>query len=144
MSDFFQNGVLTTLHRLGPQSLEVIEGRLREHAESNPTALVIPCLISELDRPALAGIVEQLAAVDYLEQIVVALGRADRDQYRRAREFFAPLGERCTVLWIESPRVQVLIRQLSESEVDIGPPGKGRASWLAFGYLMATARSPGI
>lgn len=142
MADFFQNGVVTTLHRLGHESLEVLEARLTEHAEDNPVALVLPCLVGELYGPALPEIVRKLAGVPYIEQIVVALGRADRDQFQHARKFFAPLGDRCRILWIESPGVQQKIRELRDNGLDIGGPGKGRATWLSFGYVLArgTAR----
>lgn len=141
MTDFFQNGVVTTLHRLGREPLESLEERLRGHAEDNPIALVLPCLITELDGPALPAIVQHLAEVPYLDQIVVALGRADRENFRRARRFFAPLGERCRILWIESPEVQDRIRLLRDNSLDIGPPGKGRATWLSFGYVLARGRA---
>ncbi|OGF03891.1 MAG: glycosyl transferase [Candidatus Eisenbacteria bacterium RBG_16_71_46] len=140
MSDYFQNGVVTTLHRLGCQELAEMEARLVEHAESNRVALVIPCLVSELQGPALGGIVAQLAQVSYLEEIVIALGRADRRQFEDARRFFAPLGSRCRLLWIEGPRMQEFIRLLAENDLEIGPPGKGRASWLAIGYVLAGER----
>lgn len=141
MTDFFQNGVVTTLHRLGREPLPALEARLAEHAETNPIALVLPCLITELDGPALPEIVRQLAGVPYLDQIVVALGRADRDQFHHARRFFAPLGERCRIIWIESPGVQQKIRELRDNALDIGPPGKGRATWLSFGYVLAQGRA---
>lgn len=141
MSDFFQNGIIATLHRLGKQPLEQLEQRLTEHVESAPVALVLPCLISELDGPALPRIVEHLTRVRYLEEIVVALGRADRWQFAEARRFFEPLGARCRILWIEGPEVQDCIRLLSENGLDIGGPGKGRATWLSLGYVLARERS---
>ena len=39
MSDFFQNGVITTLHRLGSQTIERLESRLDEYAHVHPMAL---------------------------------------------------------------------------------------------------------
>ena len=106
MGDFFQNGVITTLHRLGSQPVEAIEARLREHAVAHPIALILPCLITELEGPAMGPIVRELAEVDYVGEIVVALGRADARQFQRAREFFRPLGPRCRIVWIEGARVQ--------------------------------------
>lgn len=141
MSDFFQNGVISTLHRLGREPLERLESRLQGHAATAPIALVLPCLITELDGPALPRIVQQLTRVNYLEEIVVALGRADRRRFAEACRFFAPLGSRCRVLWIESPGVQDQIQRLHEYGLDIGGPGKGRASWLAFGYVLARQQS---
>jgi glucosyl-3-phosphoglycerate synthase len=144
MADFFQNGVIATLHRLGDQSLEALESRLREHAQAHPIALILPCLIGELDGPALGPIVHQLSDVSYIPEIVVALGRADRRQFEEARAFFRPLGRRCRIVWIEGPRMQTLIRRLKEHDLDIGPPGKGRATWLALGDVFARDRARSI
>lgn len=138
MSDFFQNGEITTLHRLGPQHSEQLERRLMHHATHKPISLVLPCLITELEGPALAPIVQHLSHVEYFHEIIVALGRADRGQFENARRFFAPLGKRCRIIWIEGPRVQGLIRQLAENNLDIGPPGKGRATWLSIGYVLSS------
>jgi glucosyl-3-phosphoglycerate synthase len=144
MSDFFQNGVITTLHRLGRGAPEHLAVELREHSRVNPISLIIPCLITELERPAIGTIVKELTQVDYLDEIVVAIGRADRRQFERARRFFAPLGARCRLLWIEGDAVQGLIRLLLENRLDIGPPGKGRASWLSLGYVLAGNRSKAV
>ncbi|HEV8479367.1 MAG TPA: glycosyl transferase [Candidatus Eisenbacteria bacterium] len=136
MSDFYQNGVIATLHKLGRQDPEALERRLTLHAQSVAGALVLPCLYSEIEGPAMGNIVEQLSHVRYLEEIVVALGTADRRQFENARRFFAPLGERCRILWIEGPRVTEFIRLLGENDLAIGPPGKGRATWLSLGYVL--------
>ncbi len=137
MSDFFQNGAITTLHRLGSQTIEKLESELDEYAAVHPTALVIPSLMSELEGPALGSIVQQLSGVSYLHEIIIALGRADRDGFEEAQRFFAPLGDRARILWIEGPRVDGLVRELGENRLDLGEPGKGRASWLAMGYVLA-------
>jgi glucosyl-3-phosphoglycerate synthase len=144
MSDFFQNGVITTLHRLGPGDERGLETELRLYTRTNPVTLVIPCLISELERPAIGRIVNELQQVDYLDEIVIPIGRADRHQFAQARRFFAPLGKRCRLIWIEGERVQSFIRLLLENRMDIGPPGKGRASWFSIGYVLAGERSKAI
>jgi len=141
MSDFFQNGVITTLHRLGAAPTEHLAAELRQYSRVNPVSLIIPCLISELERPAIGRIVAELAHVDYLDEIVIPIGRADRRQFDEARRFFAPLGPRCRLIWIEGQAVQGFIRKLLENRLDIGPPGKGRASWLSLGYVLSGERS---
>lgn len=137
MSDFYQNGLITTLHRLGARSIESLEADLAEHSKLNPIALILPCLITELEGPAMGPIVRELAKVQYLDEIVVALGRADRQQFEAARKFFAPLGPKCRILWIEGKHMQESIRLLERNELRIGPPGKGRATWLSIGYVLA-------
>ncbi len=42
MADFYQTGVVPTLHRLGKGNLEEIESRLTRYAQDRPNALVLP------------------------------------------------------------------------------------------------------
>jgi len=97
-----------------------------------------------LERPAIGKIVEELRHVDFLDEIVIPIGRADRHQFAHARRFFEPLGSRCRLIWIEGEKVQSMIRRLLENGLDIGPPGKGRASWLSIGCVLAANRSKSI
>ena len=60
MSDFHQNGLVTVLHRLGASNLDLLEKELERHAATNPIALVLPSLYSELENPALKHIVQVL------------------------------------------------------------------------------------
>lgn len=52
MSDFHQNGVITTRHRLGADNLDTLERDLEKTAALRPVVLVLPCLAAELDAPA--------------------------------------------------------------------------------------------
>ena len=130
MGDFHQSGVISTLHRFASGDWRALEDELLEYRESRPIALALPCLYTELEGDALPHIVEQLRQVRYLDHIVVALGRADRAQFLHALDFFSSL-PRCSVMWIESPAVQVIIRELEDNGLPIGPDGKGRSVWLA-------------
>ena len=47
MADFYQTGVLATLHRLGGRPLESLEKDLCEFTKVQPIALVLPALYSE-------------------------------------------------------------------------------------------------
>lgn len=137
MSDFHQYGTVATLHRLRPIDVRILEEQLCDEKSARPIALVLPCLISELTRPALAHIVEVLKDAEYISRIVISLGRATWSQYLFAQEFFKDLKQPTTILWIESPKVQSLLQELAGNGLSIGGPGKGRASWLAFGYVLA-------
>jgi glucosyl-3-phosphoglycerate synthase len=138
MSDFFQTGVVTTLHRLKSNGLARIEAELERFAPSNPIGLVLPALYSEFETPAMRRIVEHLRNVRYLRHIVLALGRANAEQYAHAREFFADFPQPVTFLWIDSDRIQGLLRLLDENGLSAGADGKGRSCWLSYGYLLAT------
>ena len=107
MSDFHQSGVITTLHKLGPPNLEALETELERTAATRPVALVLPCLYSELDTPAMPRIAEELMEVHYIREVIVVLARANEDQFAKARQFFAPLPQRTSLIWIDGSRVQV-------------------------------------
>lgn len=141
MSDFYQTGLIATLHRLGQPNLERLEQELADHGKTNPIALVLPCLYSELEGPALSGIVEHLQKVTFLNEIVIALGRASALEFRRAKDYFKALPHDVRLIWIEGPRIQELLKLLVSQEIDIGLPGKGQSCWIAFGYVLARRRS---
>lgn len=138
MSDFYQTGAVTTLHRLNPNGLARLEGELERFSEDTPIGLVLPALYSEFETPAMQRIAAELARVRYLRQIVVALGRADRSQYLRVRSFFQNFPRPVTILWIDSERIRDLFRLLEEHGLSAGADGKGRSCWLAYGYMLAT------
>ncbi len=84
MSDFFQNGDITTLHRLGSSDLEQLEAKLARMVRQRPVALVLPALYSEFEGEALPGIIDELKKVKYLEQIIVTLGGANEAEFEKA------------------------------------------------------------
>jgi glucosyl-3-phosphoglycerate synthase len=46
-----------------------------------------------------------------------------------------------TVVWAHGPRIQALLTRLSGEGLDPGRDGKGRATWLAYGYVLANQTS---
>ena len=137
MSDFYQTGVVTTLHRLGTRSLEAMETDLIRYTDHRRVALVLPCLIGELERPALRGILKELSMVKYIDQIVISLGLADEEQFRYASQYFSVLGQPYRIIWNEGPNIQALYGSLEKSGLSGGENGKGRACWIAYGYVLA-------
>ena len=141
MADVYQTGVVSTLHRLGAIKLEKIEQDLVRYSHIRPVALVLPSLYSELDGPALPKIVEELKGVRYVRQIVVSLGRADRKQFEHAREFFSVLPQETTIIWNDGDRVSGLRKILEDHGLEIGPDGKGRSAWTAYGYILGARKA---
>ena len=141
MADFYQTGVVTTLHRLGHARLEVLEEQLERHAQLQPIALVLPALFSEFERPAMEGILRELAQARYVRQFVVTLAAADQAQFRAAQERVAGLPGEVRVVWNDGERVQKLYRTLEENGLRVGPDGKGRSCWLAYGYVLASRQA---
>lgn len=146
MADFHQSGVITSLHRLGEVDLPRLERELVRYGRERPVALVLPSLYAEIHGPALKQIVEELSLVPYLSQCVVSLsGEADTNQFQEMRDLFervrASDGSKPTVIWNQGPRVQELFLRLKSEGLDPGADGKGRANWIAFGYVLATQRA---
>ncbi|MCH2171237.1 glycosyl transferase [Myxococcota bacterium] len=143
MSDFHQGGVITTLHRLGEEGAERLEQELLRYSDSMPIALVLPCLVSELQGPGLAGITETLRRVRYLRQVVVSVsGTEDRSDFERLRKAFDGIetidGSPPVLVWDSGARIQHLYQQLRDGGLDPGVQGKGRSTWLGYGYVLAT------
>lgn len=146
MADFHQTGVITSLHRLGEPDLHRLESELVRYGKERPVALVLPSLYSEIHGPALKQIVEELACVPYLRQCVVSLsGEADMAQFQEMRNLFdvvrASDGSGPTVIWNRGPRLQDLFDRLRDEGLDPGSDGKGRANWIAYGYVLATQKA---
>ena len=53
MADFYQNGIITTLHNLSNRSVDDLESELATFREERPMAVILPSLFSELEGPAL-------------------------------------------------------------------------------------------
>ncbi len=141
MSDFFQSGIITTLHQLGQPSLERLESELLGFAKTRPIALVLPALYSEFERPAMPGIVQELTKVKYLNEVVLALDQATEADFKRVRETMAPIQAEVKIIHNKGKRVSEVYETLRRNGLDAGPQGKGRSAWLSYGYVLARGKS---
>ena len=91
MADFYQNGVVTTMHNLSQRSNEDLEAELKTFSKTRPMGLILPSLFSELEGDALPDIVDHLCEVPYLTEVVIGLDRATEDQFRHALKYFKKL-----------------------------------------------------
>ncbi len=144
MTDFHQNGVVTTLHNLGNRSLHELETELVSFSHHRPLAVILPSLYAELGTEALPRIVDELVKVPYLSQIVIGLDRADEDEYRHARQFFSRLPQNHVVLWNDGPRLRALDAELREMGLAPTEFGKGRNVWYCMGYVLASGVAESI
>ena len=144
MADFYQNGIVTTLHNLHQRSVDELESELRKFQKKRPMALVLPSLYSELEGEALPNIVNELSNVDYLDDIVIGLDRATEDEYRKALQFFKPLNQSFKLLWNDGARLQELDKKLKDKKLSPRELGKGRNVWFCFGYVLAADRAESI
>jgi len=136
MSDFFQNGVITTLHRLKSDNVAELEDKLMVYSRTRPIALVLPLHIVELEGEALPGIVSKLAAIPYIHEVVVTIGGAGKQQFTQAKRYFAQLPHTTALIWNDGPRLGKLYGMLEE-EFGTRAKGKGLSAWMAYGYVLA-------
>jgi glucosyl-3-phosphoglycerate synthase len=137
MSDFHQWGPVTALPRLRELPVEHLESRILALTPKFPVSLVIPMIPAEMERPALAHILDELCRLEYLDSLVISLNKASAEDYARTVEFFEGYPGQKVILWSESPALQRFLEKMLATGLNVGTPGKGRACWLAMGYLLA-------
>lgn len=137
MTDFFQNGVIATLQRIGERPLADIEAELTEFSRQRAVILLLPALYSEFEGTAMPRIIEELRGVPYLKKIVLSLDRADERQFREVKERMNGLPAECRVIWQDSPDIKAIYNELDAAGFNVRIPGKGRSVWLSLGYILA-------
>ncbi|MEB3290818.1 MAG: glucosyl-3-phosphoglycerate synthase [Leptolyngbya sp.] len=135
----YKQELITTIHDLGGD-LARLETRLTDLSQHHPTAVLIPSLYEELERPALARIRDQISQCAFVNTVVICL-YADRfEQYAHAVKFFQPLPQRVVVLWENGPAITRLLQTLADQGLDLlAFRGKGRAVWLGLGVASLEA-----
>ena len=141
MADFYQTGVITTLHKLGNQNIEKIEAELEIYSKIKPLGLVLPALISDVKSEAMKGIVEELKKIKFVKEIVLTLGSATQDEFEWVKDFMSVLPQNVKVLNINGDGIQDIFKTLGYEGLGAGKDGKGRSAWMAYGYLLATGKS---
>ena len=144
MSDFFQNGRVSTLHNLSTRTLEELENELMYFSNIRPMGLILPSLYSELERPALTTIVEELKKVKYLNQIVIGIDQASSDEFKHAIDFFSELPQQHDLLWNDGPNLLAIDKVLSEKGLAPTERGKGRNVWYCMGYMLAKQNTQAV
>ena len=144
MADFYQNGVVTTLHDLGQRTSADMEAELEQFSKTRPLGLILPSLFSELEGKALPDIINKIKDVKYLSEIVIGLDRADLDQYKHALSFFGQLNQHHRVLWNDGPRLKALDAKLQKLGLAPKELGKGRNVWYCMGYILASGKVESI
>ncbi|MBI4620769.1 MAG: glycosyl transferase [Desulfobacterales bacterium] len=147
MTDFHQEGIITTLHALyevfdREEYLMGLEQKLEEYSRHTRISLLLPCLYSEMLNPqVLDRIVDEIQKVRYLNSVVVALGgTTEESKFKEAKEYFGQLitPERdVKILWVDGPLIQGILSDISDRKIPTGVQGKGQSVWLALGYLFA-------
>jgi glucosyl-3-phosphoglycerate synthase len=144
MADFYQNGIITTLHNLSERPVEELEQELLLFAEKRSMALILPSLYSELEGKALPHIISQISQVPYLSQIIIGLDRANLDEYKSALKFFSVLPQNHRILWNDGPRLKALDAELAAMGLAPKELGKGRNVWYCMGYTLASGKAESV
>lgn len=144
MADSFQSGKVTTLHNIVKRPIEDIEKDLLGFSKSRPMGLILPALYSELERPALANIVDELQKVPYLSQVVIGLDRASQEEYQHAIRYFERLPQDHQILWNDGPNLKKIDKVLQKEGLSPNQLGKGRNVWYCMGYMLASGKSEAI
>ena len=143
MSDFSQNGIISTLHDFGTKSTVEIEKELLSFSKQRKMELILPCLYSELEGTALPKIVKEISKTKYLDHIIVGLDKANSKQAKKAWKFFKKLNIPFSILWNDGPGLRKLDQELKKKDLSPNELGKGRNVWYCLGMCIArdSARS---
>ena len=143
MSDFYQDGAISTLHDFGTKSTKDLEKDLLKFSKERKMELILPCLYSELKGDALPKIVNEISKTNYLNHIIIGLDKATEAQARKAWTFFEKLETPFTILWNDGPNLKKLDKELKKLGLAPNEYGKGRNVWYCIGMSIArdSARS---
>ncbi len=138
MADFYQDGLISTLHRFGNTHPLDLEKKLQKYAKQRPIALVLPSTYSDLLEEPFKVILEELKGVKYLKEIVLTMGVAEKAEcLKKAKKMLEVLPQRSCVVWNNGKRIKELHKLLDKHHLNIGPDGKGRSVWMAYGYILS-------
>ena len=126
MSDFFQHGLISTLHRLAP----VDPGAAQELGDAG-LGLLLPCHGRDLGSKALIDTIEVLNQLTFLDQVIISVNGFGSGQ--EARAFWSQLKLPHTVLWNDSPR---FLSWLQKHELP-ATSGKGLNLWSGLGFALS-------
>tara|TARA_Y100001968_G_scaffold333846_1_gene400106 strand:+ start:2942 stop:4177 length:1236 start_codon:yes stop_codon:yes gene_type:complete len=134
----FQQDLITTIHEYGLLVDPIKE--LRKNLNNKSTAILIPCLYEEFERPALKSIREILKELKGLNELVIALSASSSKEVLAAKEFFKDMPFPVHIQWTNSPSVKDLLKDQEKNGLELlGSPGKGWAVWQGIG--VATRKS---
>jgi glucosyl-3-phosphoglycerate synthase len=137
----YKQELITTIHDFGC-NLELLEEKMLDLSEQSSTAVVIPALYDELERPALTIIRDRLKQCAFIKTVIVCLYADTMAQYTRAVEFFESLPQPTLVIWENGKRVTKILENLRDKSLDLSTfRGKGRAVWLGLGVASLSAEA---
>jgi glucosyl-3-phosphoglycerate synthase len=126
MSDFFQHGLISTLHRLGPVDL------VEDHNLSDAgLGLLLPCHGRDMGSKALVDTIAVLNQLTFLDQVIISVNGFGSGY--EARAFWSQLKLPHTVLWNDSPTFLSWLQNHDLPAI----PGKGLNLWSGLGFALS-------
>jgi len=144
IADFYQNGIVATLHNFSNRNYDELEKELIEFSEFRPITLILPSLFSELKGEALPKIIKEISKVKFLKNIVIGLDQANESQFQEAKKFFSTLPQKHDILWNDGPNLKKLDHQLADHNLAPQELGKGRNVWYCMGYILSLGDTEAI
>ncbi len=137
----YKQELITTIHDFSC-NLEFLEDRLTQLSKEAHTAVLIPSLYEELERPALTKIRDCLKDCAFVNTVIVCLYAQTMEEYAKALHFFEALPQETLVIWENGKRITRLLENLRARGLDLlGFKGKGRAVWLGLGVASLQAEA---
>jgi glucosyl-3-phosphoglycerate synthase len=139
MSDFLQHSRLPTLHHLASPHAGAGEEDPRAWTGGRGVKLVLPALFAECERPALPRILEELAEVEWVDEVVLTMNRMREAEVDAARAFTRRhlRRGRVTLLWNDGPAMAPVWGALEGAGWGGYMDGKGSNIWSALALLRA-------
>ena len=144
ISDFYQNGLVATLHNFSERKIEELEKDILEFSKFRPITLILPSLYSEIKGKALPNIVNEISKINYLQNIVIGLDKADESEFINAKKFFSKLPQKHKILWHDGPNLKKLDKKLADNNLAPQEMGKGRNVWYCMGYILALGNTEAV
>lgn len=143
MADFYQHARLPTLHHLATPDATARDLELVELTKDKPVALLLPALFVETQRPALPAILEQVACVPYISEVLLTMNGMAEGQVESALKLCSesPCGRKVHVLWNDGPALQAAHQRLEEGGWDGSLSGKGANIWMGLACLKAAGHT---
>ena len=137
MADFYQNGIVSSLHNFNHNNDKVLETELETILQDQPMELILPCLYSELEGEALKDIIEKINKLNFLNHVIIGLDRANEKEFLFAKKYFSKLNVQHSILWNDGSRLRKLQKILNQEGIADVEDGKGKNVWYCIGYAIS-------
>ena len=137
----YKQELITTIHDFGC-NLDDLEVKLTELAQETKTAVLIPALYEEIERPALTTIKNELLKCEFIGTVIISVYANTIQEYQQVVQFFAELPQTTLILWENGARITQILECLRAKDLNLMRySGKGKAVWLALGLATLEAEA---